>query len=244
MNEWLRYLRQVAEVGTIAGYYHLFKLLNNLIDKKGGVIEQRIAQLLGRALVEHFGFEVTVEGQQHLSDLKDYAVVSNHGSYIDWALILGYFPEPVRFIAKKELSLVPVVGDYLKLRGVLIDRRAGIGAREAIAAAAQDDCPWPILIFPEGTRSHDGEIHSFRPGGLALLLDAGLSLLPLTLVGTADALPRGQLNVQRGGTLRVIIGQPVHAGDFGADHDAMIAEVEKRVRSAYDDARHATATLT
>jgi 1-acyl-sn-glycerol-3-phosphate acyltransferase len=234
MLELLRYAKQTAELAAIGGYYHIFKLLNGLIDQKGGVIEQRIAQLLGRSIVEHFGYEAVVEGAEHLRDLHDYAVVSNHASYADWALILGYFPEPVRFIAKKELIWVPVIGDYLRLRGVLIDRKNGIGAREAIEKAAREKSPWPILIFPEGTRSKDGDIHDFRRGGLSIIAKAGLSLLPLALVGTADALPKGVLNVRPGfSPLRVVIGEPVHAADFGHDANAMMDEVERRVRDLY-----------
>ena len=228
-----RALAQLVELGSLTSFYNIFKHLNNLIDGEGGVMEQRIAQITGQALIARLGYRVECRGLEGLEDLRGYAVVCTHASYLDWAFLLGYFPVPVRFIAKRELLSVPIIGDYLKRRGVLIDRKAGVGAKQAIAAAVAEEGPWPILIFPEGTRSPDGEIHPFKVGGLQILIDAGLKLLPLTLCGTFEAFSRHDTYIRRGGTLKMIASEMVDPADFESP-EAAIAEVERRMHAIYD----------
>jgi 1-acyl-sn-glycerol-3-phosphate acyltransferase len=145
-------------------------------------------------------------------------------------VLLGYFPDPVRFIAKRELAAVPVIGDYLRLRGILIDRRRGVGAREAIAAALADRHPWPILIFPEGTRTPDGTVQPFKPGGLRLIAAAGRPLVPVAVRGTFAAWPRHAKALRPGGHLELVIGAPVRPADYPSV-EAALAEVERRVRA-------------
>lgn len=231
-----RALAQLIELGSLTAYLNAFRHLNNLIDEEGGVMEQRIAQITGQALIERLGFEVECIGLEGLDQRHDYAVVCSHASYLDWAFLLGYFPLPVRFIAKRELVSVPVIGHYLKHRGVLIDRKAGVGAKQAIAQAVAEQSPWPILIFPEGTRSPDGEIHPFKVGGLRVLIDGGLKLLPLTLCGTFEAFSRHATYIRRGGTLKMIASEMVEPAQL-ASSEVAIAEVEQRVRQAYEDHR-------
>jgi 1-acyl-sn-glycerol-3-phosphate acyltransferase len=225
-------IRQLSELLTLCGYYHLFKMAGNLIDGQDGVIEQRVSQLLARRLLRHLDLQVEVSGAERVSDLQRYCVVSTHASYVDWAVLLGYFPSPLRFIAKKELSKVPVIGSYLRLRGVLIDRSKGIDATQAIAAAVKDGQPWPILIFAEGTRSHDGTIRPFKTGGLRVLAEAGLSMVPVCILGTYDVFPRHARVIATGKPLRLLIGEPVRPGHFPSA-DLAMAEVERRVREAY-----------
>jgi 1-acyl-sn-glycerol-3-phosphate acyltransferase len=219
----------MAEVFAIAGYYHLHKLAANLIDRAEGVLEHRISQLLARRLLSHFGYRVELSGAERLEGLERYCVVSTHGSHLDWAVLLGHFPSPLRFIAKRELATMPVIGDYLRLRGVLIDRSRGPQALATIRAAASDGQPWPILIFPEGTRSRDGAIAPFRAGGLRVLAEAGLALVPVRISGTFEAFPRHAALLRTGGTFRLAIGAPVRP-DHGS-LDERLALVEARVRA-------------
>lgn len=227
--ELLRY-RQIAELLAICGEYHLVKLAANIIDGKEGQLEQRIGQLLARRILDHLGYQIRLEGLERVRGLRRYAVVSSHASHLDWAMLLGYFPDPVRFIAKKELTAVPVIGNYLRLRGVLIDRKAGQDAKSAIRAAARDQSPFPILLFAEGTRTHDGRVQPFKPGGLRILAEEGLTLVPVRILGTFDAFSRHARAIRPGGTLTMIVGEPVDPKEGGVEW--AIAEVERRVKNA------------
>lgn len=237
-GEKLYFARQVVEVMGLTIAYNTVKLAGNLIDDKHGTIEQQVGHLLGQRIMAHLDLDVRVEGAEQVDRLwrsgEPYAVVSTHASYLDWALLLGHFPTPVRFIAKQELANMPGIGSYLKQRGVLIDRAQGMGAREAIKAAIADDIKWPILIFPEGTRSFDGLPQPFRRGGLSLLGEAGLTFLPVTIVGTHHAAPRGKMIVRPGGRVGLLIGDPVSAKDF-PEVEARIDEVERRIRTTFDE---------
>lgn len=226
-------LVQGARVFGLCGYYEVFNRLSNLVDREEGVISYRVGQLLGRRIVESLDYRVEVRGLEHVEHLSNYAVVSTHASNLDWALLLGYFPAPVRFIAKRELTVVPVIGPFLKQRGILIDRRHGIGAKEAIRAAAHDDSPFPILIFPEGTRTPDGNLQPFKRGGLKILAEAGLTLVPVCIRGTFDAYSRYAVRATTGLPLRLTVGQPVPPAAEMGGVDAQIDEVERRVRALF-----------
>jgi 1-acyl-sn-glycerol-3-phosphate acyltransferase len=228
-------IRQVTELLGIATGYHLVKLVGNLIDGEEGVIEQRVGQLLARHVLRHLKMDLEVHGAEKVQGLERYAVASTHGSHLDWAVLLGHFPSPVRFIAKKELAGAPVIGNYLRLRGVLIDRKKGIDARRAIRNALADGQPWPILIFPEGTRSRDGTVGKFRVGGLKLLGEARLPVVPVAITGTFRALPRGSAMVRTGRRLRMVIGDPLRSGDFPSV-EAWMGELERRLRAMHAEA--------
>ncbi|MBN1773006.1 MAG: 1-acyl-sn-glycerol-3-phosphate acyltransferase [Deltaproteobacteria bacterium] len=219
--------RQLAECVGLCLWHHVFKLGANVIDPAGD-LEQQIGRLLARRILEHFGCPVRVAGLEHLAGLTRYGIASTHASFLDWAVLLGHFPAPLRFVAKRELVHVPVIGDYLRLRGILIDRSKGEDAKAAITRAAREDLPWPILIFPEGTRSFDGRIGRFKPGGLRLLVEAGRTIVPVRILGTYEALSRHDRSL-RPRSLELLIGEAVPPG-FGGGVEATLAEVERRVR--------------
>ena len=235
IREELTRVSQSVEMLSVCGYYHLIKVLSaNRIDREEGLIEQRIGQLLGRRCLEQLGFTLQVEGLENFRHLDNYCVVSTHASHLDWAVLLGYCPEPVRFIARANLVKVPVIGDYLRLRGILIDRKKGIDAKMAIRAAARDDNTFPILIFPEGTRTSDGELQPFKWGGLQILAEEGLTMVPVCITGTFDAFSRTARTIKRGGQLRMQVGTPVTA-EGGVE--AQLQAIEASVRALFENAR-------
>ena len=87
-----------------------------------------------------------------------------------------------------------------------------------------------VLIFPEGTRSHDGEIGPFRPGFTALAARSGAAILPAAIEGAFDAWPRWR-KFPRPGTIHVHYGPPILPGEIaGRDERQLLAEVQDRVR--------------
>lgn len=211
----MRRLWQGIRLFGLISWFHLFKLSGNLIDRRAGVIEQHIARLMSRRILEVLDMKVTVEGLEHAKHIEHYAVASNHLSYLDWVLILAEFPNSVSFIAKRMVTLMPVFGSYLRNRGVLIDRRKGQTARSVIDAAAGTS-PWPLLIFPEGTRSPDGNLQPFKRAGVRILADHGLKLLPIVLFGTYKALAKDARVLTTGCRLHMIILPPIDPKQVGA----------------------------
>ncbi len=232
-EELVRY-GQACEALGIVSYYHLFKLMGNIVDGEEGIIEHRVSQLVARSLLRHMDLTVEVSGLDNVHGMKHYCVVCSHASHVDWAVLLGFFPSPLRFIAKKELVAVPVIGSYLRLRGILIDRSKGDNAKKAIRRAARDDSPFPILLFPEGTRSPDGEIKKFKTGGLRIMIDEGLVMVPVRITGTFEAFSRHARHIKTGGHLRMMVGEPVDPKD---DPQWAMDEVERRVNTLGEEQR-------
>jgi 1-acyl-sn-glycerol-3-phosphate acyltransferase len=236
-SEELRRLGQLTRITALLSTHHVFRLGVRLASRKlGNQLDERIGQIASRRALEALDLQVETEGLEQVEGLQRYCVVSNHASYLDWALLMAYFPAPLRFVAKRELIWLPAVGAFLRHHGVLIDRSRGDDAKTAIKKAARDESPWPIVIFPEGTRSSDGKIAPFKKGGLRMLADAGLALLPTCLAGTYEALPRDGRAVKGGLTLKLSLGQPVRPTELGSIDEA-IDEVERRVHEL-----HAAAT--
>lgn len=234
----MRRLWQGVRLFALISWFHLFKLTGNIIDRRAGVIEQHIARLMSRRILAVLDMKVTVEGLEHAKHIEHYAVASNHLSYLDWVLILAEFPNSVSFIAKRAVTLMPVFGSYLRNRGVLIDRRKGQTARSVIAAAAGTSA-YPLLIFPEGTRSPDGNPQPFKRAGVRILADHGLKLLPIVLFGTYKALSKDARVLTTGCRLHMIILPPIDPQEVGAVEaceqlERVITETYEARRAEFD----------
>lgn len=222
---------QISRLAGISFRYHCLRVIGTAMDPVGGTKDQKAAQGLGRALTKYMRLDVEVVGAEKLDGLANYVLLPNHSSYIDWALILGHFPTPPRFVAQNGISRVPVVGSYLRARGVLIDRRRGVEARRAIAEALEMDCRWPLLIFPEGTRSKDGEIKAFKRAGITLVAESGRPMVPMTLVGTWETFAPTARVIDRGRRVKMIIHDPIDPTVLGSE--AAVLEVERVIRESY-----------
>jgi 1-acyl-sn-glycerol-3-phosphate acyltransferase len=155
--------------------------------------------------------------------------VSNHESALDiWALFVAIHRN-LRFVAKKELFDLPVFGWYLRLaRFVEVDRRnhaRAVASLEKGAEIVKDGVS--LIVFPEGTRSDDGRVHSFKKGPFVLAARAGVPVVPVAITGAAARAPKGCIAV-RPGTIRIAIGPPIDPHQF-PDRDALLREVRRRI---------------
>lgn len=149
---------------------------------------------------------VTVEGKQNANREQSYVVVSNHQSQYDIFLIYGWLELDLKWVMKKELRKIPGIGIGCEKAGhIFIDRRnpkqARIAIREALERVGEGV---GILFFPEGTRSLDGRLLSFKKGAFRLAVEQGLPILPVTLVGTRKVLPSRSLSLFPGPIKMVI----------------------------------------
>jgi 1-acyl-sn-glycerol-3-phosphate acyltransferase len=119
------------------------------------------------------------------------------------------------------------------------DRQAGPAAHRAIneQVARVMEHGWSLIIYPEGTRSRDGELKPFKKGAFRIAVDNGLPVVPITLAGTREAWVPGQKFV-RGGPVRMVVGEPIPTEGLGAEAigavrdsaHAAIAETYDRIR--------------
>lgn len=128
----------------------------------------------------------TIEGLEHIDKNKPYVMVINHNSGFD--IFASYIiPLNFRWVSKKEVFWVPFMGPMLYIHGDIPINRGNAAA--AMAKVIEDGKLWlsrgaSVAIFPEGTRSKDGEIHRFKAGAFNLAKEAGVEILPVVMTGT------------------------------------------------------------
>ena len=170
---------------------------------------------------------------------RSYVFVSNHTSHIDVPAIVSVSPAPLRFIAKRELSRVPLFGWAARRMGHLfIDRRDSHGAAKVISGRISRGLQGVgLFFFAEGTRSTTDDLLPFKKGAAVAALDAGIDCVPIGVAGARAVLAPKGFSLFRPGTIAVVFGAPIPiAGHTMADRDRLVAEqrtaVERCVREA------------
>ena len=212
-------------------------LVSSLFDRHG-YFAHRCARAWSWLILKTTGVQVTVEGLERITPGTTYVFVSNHQSIYDIPVIFASLPYQLRIIAKQSLARFPVLGWHLKRGGHLfVDRkhpdRAGILKRwRALVADGLS-----LIIFAEGTRSWDGCVARFKAGSFLLAIEAGLPIVPISVIGTRAVMPKGRLRTEPA-DVRLIVHAPIQPPVIGdpstqdakalADrvHDIVAAAVE------------------
>lgn len=152
-----------------------------------------------------------VIGLENIDTHKAYVMVLNHNSMVD-ILSIYNLPLVFKWVSKKEVYRIPIVGQLLFAHGDIVINRAS--AKEAMQLVHTRGLEWlkkgaSVSIFPEGTRSKDGEIHNFKAGAFILAKDAGVPILPIVLDGTNTMVRKGWLmNWRNKITIRILPAIP------------------------------------
>jgi 1-acyl-sn-glycerol-3-phosphate acyltransferase len=174
------------------------------------------------------GVRVRVRRLAPLDPEAPYVFMSNHRSQYDILAVVAALREfQLRWVAKKELTRVPVFGWALKHTGhVIIDRSDHQQAVESLRAArAQMLDGISVTIFPEGTRSAPGQrLLPFKKGGFMLALETGFPIVPIVVRGSGEILPRGSWQPAPG-ELEVVVGAPIAVE--GVARDALMQRVQE-----------------
>jgi 1-acyl-sn-glycerol-3-phosphate acyltransferase len=147
------------------------------------------------------GIVVEVSGLERFDPRTPHIFMPNHASFMDGPLVMMLIPGTARVILKKSILRLPVLGLGMRHVGfVPVDRKGAEGGKKSIARAAAlvHERGYSFLIFPEGTRSRDGRLQPFRRGGFFLALESGASIVPVTIRGTFELMPKGQWYARRG----------------------------------------------
>lgn len=176
---------------------------------------------------------VTVIGQEHINEDQSYVVVSNHQSHFDIFVLYGWLTVDFKWVMKAELRKVPFLGVACeKLDHIFIDRSNHQAAIDSINQAKKRIVGGTsVIFFPEGTRSKSGKLQPFKKGAFRFALDLGVPILPVTILGTKDILPRGTVDLFPG-RAQMIIHPPIQIdGRRHRDVEALAAEVAAVIRS-------------
>ncbi len=188
-------------------------------------------QIFAWVILKVCGIRLVVRGREHIQPNQRYVILSNHASYFDPPALVLALGLQYRWVIKKELRKVPLFGLALETsRNLFIDRARGSDALESIKqGVAQLPDGTGILMFPEGTRSWDGQLLPFKKGGFVIARDGQLPILPITVRGSHDRLPKGQAAFNPG-VIEIVIHPPVATAD--RDLDSLRDQVRGTIAAA------------
>jgi len=157
---------------------------------------------------------VTVTGTEKLDPGKPYIFAANHQSQFDIFALQGFLGVDFRWLAKKELFQVPIWGSAMRKAGYIpVDRSRGRQALKSLGEAAQKIAAGTsVIIFPEGTRTPNGMLQEFKAGAMVLAIKSGVDIVPVSIKGTYEILPKGKLLVNPGNVM-IRVGKPIATKD-------------------------------
>ena len=185
----------------------------------------------GKIIIRSLLLPVTVEGRENLERDQSYVFVANHQGAFDIFLIYGYLNRNFKWMMKRSLESIPFVGFacrrshqiFVDKRGVSKIKKTYDDAREILKEG------YSVTVFPEGARTFTGHMGQFRKGAFALADELQLPVVPLTINGSFDVLPRQRgFNFVNWHPLRLTIHQPIYPVGQGTEN------VNATLRQAYD----------
>ena len=172
------------------------------------------------------GVQVEVSGLDGLDPRGTYVFVSNHQSIYDIPVLFQSLPFQLRIIAKASLGRFPILGWHLQRTGhMLVDRRRPDRSRIFAWASRLTANGLCLIVFPEGTRSPDGRVDTFKGGSFLVALEAGLPVVPISVVGSRHVMLKGRLATYPG-RVRVVVHPPIDTTSLeGGDTRGLAARV-------------------
>ena len=178
------------------------------------------------------GVQIKIVGLERLDPARTYIFMSNHASNIDPPLLMPLIPRRSSVMARHELFNYPLLGTAMRL-GSLVpverkNRDAGISAVRAAAGVIRQGIN--MTIFVEGKRSYDGKLLPFKKGPFYLAVETEAPVVPVTIAGTHDVMPKGRLAVNPG-LVTVTFHEPIEPKDFGG-RECLMQKVREAINSA------------
>ena len=219
--------------------------LGSSLFERRGRFAHWCARTWSRLILATTGVRVDVSGLERLDPGRSYVFVSNHQSIYDIPIVFWTLPYQIRIIAKASLGWFPFLGWHLSRTGhMLVDRKRPDRAAATLARASKlMKQGLSLIVFPEGTRSRDGRVAPFKGGSFYLALQAGLPVVPLSIVGSRHVMLKGRLATYPG-RVRLVVHEPIDTSNVtGGDpraarafaarvHDVIAPDAESDVPSS------------
>jgi 1-acyl-sn-glycerol-3-phosphate acyltransferase len=189
------------------------------------------AMKIARGGVWLCGVKVLIVGLDRFDNQGTYIYMCNHVSNIDPPIVIPAVPKRTSVLVKKEVFRIPVLATAMRM-GQLVpvdrtDRESAINSlkkgQEVLASGVN------MTLFPEGTRSRTGELLPFKKGPFYMALEAGVPILPMTILGTRAIWPKGSWAIKPG-TATVVFHSPIDPKTF-SDREALMEAVRASIAS-------------
>lgn len=162
---------------------------------KGKKVFYKFAKIWSKLLLRISNIKINIYNTADINNQNSYVYISNHSSLFDIPILLSILNLNTRIMYKEELEKIPIFGYCLKLSPFISVKRenkenALESFRNSIEAIKQNDS---VIIFPEGTRSINGELGVFKKGAFLLALKSGKDIIPITIKDANKILPKGKI---------------------------------------------------
>jgi 1-acyl-sn-glycerol-3-phosphate acyltransferase len=231
---WLTYLLLLPLIAASTAFFGCISLVCGLWDKSGRQ-QHFIAHIWARSLLLFSLSPVDLIGGEKLHIHETAVYASNHLSYYDTPVLFARLPFQFRILAKQSLWKIPFIGWYLRHSGqVPVDQSTARNAVASLNRGVQTlKSGLPLVIFPEGGRTADGETKAFVSGAAFMAIKAGVPIVPVTLVGTYELLPIHIYHLYPR-PLAIIVGDPIPTtGLTTRDADALTQQVRNIITATY-----------
>jgi 1-acyl-sn-glycerol-3-phosphate acyltransferase len=186
----------------------------SLFGEKGRILHG-FARFWSQLIMKIISSPTKVVGLEKIDTSRPHVYAVNHASALDIPLLYVYLPFQFRIVFKKELLAYPIVGWHLKRSGqICIDQQNPAGSIGSIRSALKSlKGGLPLVIFPEGGRTPDGQVKPFLPGAFFLAIKAQVDIVPVALVGTYELLPMNTYHIKCR-PLEMRVGQPISTAGY------------------------------
>ncbi len=202
----------------------------------------RVANLWARMLLTLTNIKVEIIGVENILMERPQIFMANHQSDFDIFIVLAHLPGQFRWIVKKELFNIPVFGKAMRNAGYIeIDRQNREKAMMSLDQAARKIREGKsVMSFPEGTRSKDGKIKPFKHGMFYLAIQSGVPIVPISILGTGEIMPKRSLLIKPGKTI-MVIDRPIDVSGYSIENrQDLIDRVRNIITRNYKDTKTAT----
>ncbi len=186
--------------------------------------------------VQLAGVWVETIGLDHIDPARSYIFMTNHASNLDPPIQIPRIPRRTSVMVKKELFKTPILGRAMRTGSLVpVDRGNRDAGIEAVTAAKQVVAQGlNMTIYVEGRRSFDGKLLPFKKGPFYLATECGVPVVPMTIVGTHYAMPKGRFAIKPG-PVKLIFHPPIEPEDFGS-RECLMEKVRAVIESGLPEA--------
>ena len=190
----------------------------------------------GKSILRVSGIKVQTMGLENLDPEKPCVFMCNHQSNFDILVLFSALPAQFRWIAKAELFRIPLFGRAMRGAGYISierkDRKKAIQSLKEAAGRIRNGVS--VMIFPEGTRSPDGNIGEFKKGGFILAYDAGVPIVPVVINGTWAIMSKDSLKITPG-KVRLTVLPAVDVANYSkTDKPKLLEDVREKIVKEFE----------
>lgn len=179
-----------------------------------------------------------VEGRENIDPNKTYILIANHASYFDILAMYGLFRQ-FKFVSKETIFRIPLIGWNMYLNQYVKIKRGNMSSIKEMMATCRE---WlkqgaSVMMFPEGTRTENGDFLPFRNGSFTLSLELGIPVVPIVIYGTYEVFPKNRNSIHVFQPVKVKVLPPMDPKDYEGKPGKMKDDAVTAMLAVHDDLR-------